>query len=115
MKLKQLNDLGISPAPWSKKLDEFGDEEAQYQVAVSDARFPVGAVTLSGEYCEADANLIAASPKLYEKAYKVADNLRIHLAVPTQSITMNRAEVEAMARELEYALALAAGESEVRQ
>ena len=113
--MKTLEQLGISPAPWRKTLYEFGDEDAQYQVTVADARFPVGAVTLSGEYCEADANLIAASPKLYENAYEVADNLRIHLAVPTQTITMNRAEVEAMARELEYALALAAGESEVRK
>ena len=63
--MKKLEELGINPAPWSKILDEFGDEEAQYQVAVADARFPVGAVTLSGDYCEADANLIAAAPDMY--------------------------------------------------
>lgn len=112
--MKKLEELGISPAPWSKILDEFGDGESEYQVSVADPRFPVGAVTLSGDYCEADANLIAASPKLYAKAYEVAENLRIHLAVPTQSITMNRAEVEAMAKELEDVLAEAAGEKKIR-
>lgn len=112
--MKKLEELGISPAPWNKVLDEFGDKESEYQVAVADARFPAGAVTLSGDYCEADANIIAAAPKLYAKAYEIAENLRIHLAVPTQSITLNRAEVEAMAKELEDVLAEAAGDGKTR-
>lgn len=69
--MKKLDGLGISPAPWNKVLDEFGDEEAQYQVAVADARFPVGAVTLSGNYCEADARLIAAAPDLYDALQQI--------------------------------------------
>ena len=113
--MKTLEQLGISPAPWRHTpADEYthaGIDDANgrgvgetYEIAGKDETAET-----------ANARLIAASPKLYEKAYEVADNLRIHLAVPTQSITMNRAEVEAMAKELEYALALAAGESEVRK
>ena len=102
MKLKQLKELGISPAPWTKAGDIVDDNEGRVIFNAYE----------DDDY--ANARLIAASPELYENAYKVADNLRVHLAVPTQSITMNRAEVEAMAKELEYALALAAGEREVR-
>lgn len=71
--MKKLEELGISPAPWRKVYDEYGDEEAQYQVAVADARFPVGAVTLSGNYCEADAMLIAASPELYTSLHDAVE------------------------------------------
>ena len=71
--MKKLKELGISPAPWNKILYEFGDEEAQYQVAVADARFPVGAVTLSGNYCEADSCLIAAAPEMYEALRKITE------------------------------------------
>ena len=100
--MKTLDQLGISPAPWTKAGDIVDDNEGRVIFNAYE----------DDDY--ANARLIAAAPKLYEKAYEVADNLRIHLAVPTQTITMNRAEVEAMAKELEYALALAAGESEVR-
>lgn len=62
-----------------------------------------------------DARLIAAAPKLYGKAYEVAENLLVHLAMPSQTISMNRAEVAAMVKDLQSALAEAAGESEVRQ
>lgn len=65
-KMKKLEELGVSPAPWTKVFDEYGDEESKYQVAVSDERFPIGAVTLIGNYCEEDACLIAAAPELYE-------------------------------------------------
>lgn len=50
--------------------------------------------------------------QLVKKSAEIVENLRIHLAVPTQSITMNRAEVEAMAKDLLSALAEATGESE---
>ena len=96
--MKTLEQLGISPAPWTKAGDIVDDNEGRVIFNAYE----------DDDY--ANARLIAASPELYENAYKVADNLRVHLAVPTQSITMNRAEVEAMAKELEYALALAAGE-----
>ena len=69
--MKKLDGLGISPAPWNKVLDEFGDKESEYQVAVADARFPVGAVTLSWNYCEADARLIAAAPDLYDALQQI--------------------------------------------
>lgn len=60
---------------------------------------------------ENDARLIAAAPKLYKKAYEVAENLLAHLAVPTQTIAMNRAEIAAMAKGLLAAIAEAAGET----
>ena len=108
--MKTLEQLGISPAPWSV--------DSHNNIRTDDGH-TLSATIVSNAYghdrTKNDARLIAASPKLYEKAYEVADNLRIHLAVPTQTITMNRDEVEAMARELEYALARAAGESEVRK
>lgn len=47
--------------------------------------------------------LLAENQELRKVLANIASNLRIHLQVPTQSITLNRAEVEAMARECEVA------------
>lgn len=47
--------------------------------------------------------LLAENQALRKVLANIASNLRIHLQVPTQSITLNRAEVEAMARECEVA------------
>ena len=103
--MKKLEELGISPAPWKKVLDEFGDEEAQYQVAVTDARFPVGAVTLSGNYCEADSCLIAAAPELYEGCYEL---LRYYEEPDT-----NTTVLYAALGKIKKAMAKASGEGEV--
>lgn len=118
--MKKLEELGISPAPWKVKQDRGYDRESgdfNTYDAVCDAEGKVMLVWANGKSygevwpnSEQDANLIAAVPKLYAKAYEIAENMRIHLAVPTQSITMNRMEVEAMAKELEDVLAEAAGE-----
>lgn len=51
--------------------------------------------------------------QLVKKSAEIVENLRIHLAVPTQSITMNRAEVEAMVNELTAAVYAARGEGEI--
>lgn len=61
----------------------------------------------------ADARLMAAAPKLYQKAYEVADNLLIHLMTPYQTIEIHRDEVAAMVKDLQSALAKAAGEEVV--
>ena len=113
--MKTLKQLGISPAPWKHTpADEWthaGIDDANgcgvgetYQVAHRDETAET-----------ANARLMAAAPKLYGKAYEVAENLLVHLAVPSQTISMNRAEVAAMVKDLQSALAEAAGESEVER
>ena len=109
--MKTLEQLGISPAPW-KYIGYHYHRNGEY-IHLGEVWAKGGKHKIVVDVSQPDARLMSASPKLYEKAYEVADNLRIHLAVPTQSITMNRAEVEAMVKELEYALALAEVESEV--
>lgn len=50
-------------------------------------------------------DMLLAENRAFRKTLaSIADNLRIHLLVPTQNISMNRAEVEAMVRECEVAL-----------
>lgn len=63
------------------------------------------------------AQLKARLDAVVKESAEIAENLRIHLAVPTQSITMNRAEVEAMASMLsaEACTARGDGEGEERQ
>lgn len=102
--MKKLEELGISPAPWTVPpidndfvISANGDNVCQVQ------------------WIAEDANLIAAAPKLYSKAYEVADNLLVHLAMPSQTINMTRAEVASMVNDLRSALAEAAGESEVEK
>lgn len=109
--MKKLEELGISPAPWNKVLDEFGDEECQYQVAVADARFPVGAVTLSGNYCEADSCLIAAAPEMYE-ALRCSTNFIEHTVQFVENEDIKN-ELRKIADKNKSALAKASGEGEV--
>ena len=97
--MKTLEQLGISPAPWTKAGDIVDDGEGRVIFNAYE----------DDDY--ANARLIAAAPKLYGKAYEVAENLLVHLAVPSQTISMNRAEVAAMVKDLQSALAEAAGES----
>lgn len=47
--------------------------------------------------------LLAENHAMRKVLASIASNLRVHLQVPTQTISMNRAEVEAMARECEVA------------
>lgn len=105
--MKKLEELGISPAPWSAIYYDAGDWKTIYgiQSELDENERRDIVVWNDGPLKKSDANLMLAAPKLYGKAYEVAENLRIHLAVPMRSITMNRAEVEAMAKELEDALA----------
>ena len=101
--MKTLEQLGISPVPW--RIND--------HASVLDRYFEI----ISGQYGPYNwhnASLMAAAPKLYGKAYEVAENLLVHLAVPSQTISMNRAEVAAMVKDLQSALAEAAGESEVK-
>lgn len=116
-KMKKLEELGISPAPWSKVFDEFGDEEAQYQVAVADSRFPVGASTLSGDYCEADAMLIAASPELYDAGQKTEAVLTGLFKLDEFAALLKSGAADALIAcrdELRKALAKASGEGDVK-
>lgn len=112
--MKKLEELKISPVPWSFIYDaddwktiygiqsELDKNKHRDIVAWNDSPMK-----------ESDANLMLAAPKLYGKAYEVAENLLVHLAMPSQTISMNRAEVAAMVEDLQSALAEAAGE-EVR-
>lgn len=108
--MKKLEELGISLTPW-----EIGRCSDGWNI-VRDAKGKYAATPDGDEETEAisNARLIAAAPKLYGKAYEVAENLLVHLALPSQTISMNRAEVAAMVKDLQSALAEAAGESEVK-
>ena len=112
--MKTIEELGISPAPWS--INEDGEVWCKYiSNAIQPNKIRTRVVARPNFYFDeskSDAHLIAAAPKLYKKAYEVAENLLVHLAVPTQTITMNRAEIAAMYKDLLAALAEAAGESE---
>lgn len=48
--------------------------------------------------------LLAENERLRNALSGIAENLRIHLQVPTQTISMNRLEVECMANDCEKAL-----------
>lgn len=103
--MKKIEDLKISPSPW--RISDSGKTNG----CIVDAEGIICASGAPSGCPPANARLIAASPKLYKKAYDIVENLRIHLAVPSQSIEMNRSEVEAMARELEEVLSEASGET----
>ena len=107
--MKRLDELGISPAPWKIGKERF--EGIVGDIFASNSEL----VTYDAVMTSADARLIAAAPDLYDKAYEVADNLLVHLAMPSQTISINRAEVAAMVKDLLAALAKASGESEVEK
>ena len=119
--MKKLEELGVSPEPWKYvQKSGYNRESGEFNTsdAVCDAEGEVLLDFWNGETygevhpnAENDARLIAAAPKLYKKAYEVAENLLAHLAVPTQTITMNRTEIAAMSKDLLAALAEAAGET----
>lgn len=48
--------------------------------------------------------LLAENGRMRKALADTAENLRLHLRIPTQSISMNRQEVEAMAEDCEKAL-----------
>ena len=48
--------------------------------------------------------LLAENERLRKALSDIAENLRIHLQSPTQTISMNRQEVECMANDCEKAL-----------
>lgn len=109
--MKKLEELGIDNAPWDGVTF---CHPGMNGYVVSNANLPEGdgrRKIVASDVRTKNAILIAAAPKLYKKAYEIVENLRIHLAVPTQSIEMNRAEVEGMVRDLESVLAEAAGET----
>ena len=100
--MKKIEELGISPWPWEDGYGHYvasAGKEGERLCVASDVR-------------SRDLKLIAAAPKLYQKAYEVADNLLIHLMTPYQTIEIHRDEVAAMVKDLQSALAMAAGENE---
>ena len=102
--MKNIDELGISPAPWKCATDDNGEV-----IGIENGRgFYVA--RFATDVKPNDARLIAAAPKLYGKAYEVAENLLVHLAMPSQTISMNMVEVAAMAKDLLSALAKASGE-----
>lgn len=107
----KLSELKISPAPWRQEANGYGTLD----VLGSDDSIVVAYENPINRNDQENRRLIAAAPKLYKKAYEVAENLLVHLAVPTQTITMNRAEIAAMYKDLLDALAEAAGESDVNR
>lgn len=58
--MKHIEELGIHPFPWHKEFVELTDEGASFDVVIANE------YSLNGEFNEADANLIAAAPELYE-------------------------------------------------
>ena len=101
--MKTLEQLGISPAPWSNTVET----EKPFEInSVWDAR---NGGILTGGYTESlnDARLIAAAPKLYAACYEM---LRYYYEQSTNTTVFNTA-LELM----KQAVAEAAGESEVHQ
>ena len=101
--MKTLEQLGISPTPWSNTVET----EKPFEInSVWDAR---NGGILTGGYTESvnDARLIAASPKLYAACYEM---LRYYYEQNTNTTVFNTA-LELM----KQAVAEAAGESEVHQ
>lgn len=103
--MKTIEELDITPSPW-RVITVNGKLEA----VESCLGIESPTVCNANRMKKADARLIAAAPKMYEKAYSVLDNLLTHLHWPEETIRMNRAEVAAMAKELQDALAEASGE-----
>lgn len=102
--MKALEQLGISPTPWSNTVET----EKPFEInSVWDAR---NGCILSGGYFESlnDARLIAAAPDLYEALYDVVDYCESTHLVPSERFGKVLAKVKA-------ALAKAAGESEVKK
>ena len=102
--MKALEQLGISPTPWSNTVET----EKPFEInSVWDAR---NGCILSGGYSESlnDARLIAAAPDLYEALYDVVDYCESTHLVPSERFGKVLAKVKA-------ALAKAAGESEVKK
>ena len=76
------------------------------------ARRETAAAWIEGyNYAKRDPNavktgdmLLAENERMRKALADTAENLRIHLQIPTQTVSMNRREVEAMARDCEKAL-----------
>ena len=101
--MKTLEQLGISPAPWTNTINT----EEPFEInSVWDAR---NGCILSGGYSESlnDARLIASAPDLYEALYDVVAYCESTHLVPSERFGKVLARVKA-------ALAKAAGESEVK-
>lgn len=111
--MKTLEELGISPTPW-KYIGYHYHKNGEY-IHLGEVWVKGGKHKIVVDISQPDARMMTAAPKLYDKAYEVAENLLVHLAVPGQTISMNRAEVDAMVKDLQSALAEAAGESEVKR
>ena len=102
--MKALEQLGISPTPWSNTVET----EKPFEInSVWDSR---NGCILSGGYYESlnDARLIAAAPDLYEALYDVVAYCESTNLVPSERFGKVLAKVKA-------ALAKAAGESEVKK
>ena len=59
--MKRIEELGISQWPWKTEFCELNDEKSPFVVGTGD-----NVSSLDGQFCESDANLIAAAPELYE-------------------------------------------------
>lgn len=101
--MKTLEQLGISPAPWSNTVETENPFEIN---SVWDAR---NGGILTGGYTESlnDARLIAAAPKLYAACYEM---LHYYYEQNTNTTVFNTA-----LKLMKQAVAEAAGESEVHQ
>ena len=94
--MKTLEQLGISPTPWTKAGDIVDDNEGRVIFNAYE----------DDDY--ANARLIAAAPDLYEASYDVVAYCESTHLVPSERFGKVLAKVKA-------ALAKAAGESEVEK
>ena len=103
MKLKQLKELGISPAPW-KYIGYHYHRNGEY-IHLGEVWVRGGKHKIVVDISQPDARLIAAAPKLYAACYEM---LRYCYEQNTNTTVFNTA-LELM----KHAVAEAAGESEV--
>lgn len=109
MKMKRLEELGISPTPWTVEYDSTIDRV----VNIIDANGEIIVETDYGFYPPklADARMTVAAPGMYERL-RLSTNMINHAVQFVKNIDIKNA-LRKLADENRAALAKAAGESEV--
>lgn len=104
--MKRIEELVISQWPWKTEFCEFNDEESPFGIGTGD-----NVSSLDGQFCESDANLIAAAPDMYKTEYDLVDVIeRLMNGWAGTCDTPTQDEVVAALEAAKNALAKAAGE-----